>query len=93
MRIAREFVDEVGVVQREVGADADVVDADPIDRILEVVCHRLQRGGVGAEEDADPGDPDDAAGGRTCPCLVVGDVSRVISHRSHAGVAVNDWAG
>lgn len=55
MLVAGGFVDEVLVVEREVGADADVLDADEVDDVLEMADHRLQRGGVGAEKNPDVG--------------------------------------
>jgi hypothetical protein len=50
-------------------------------------CHRLQGGGIGSQKDPDAGDSDDAAGGRTGPGLIVGDIARVIPNRPHARVA------
>src|SRR5271169_6912274 len=60
MSVAAEFVDDVSIVEREVGADADVLDADQVCDVFQMLSYRLESGGVGSEEDADTGDADDA---------------------------------
>ena len=61
---AGEFVEEVGVVEGEVTAEADVVDADQFDCVLKVASERVQGRHVGADEDSHAGDANDAAAGR-----------------------------
>ncbi|GAA3304771.1 hypothetical protein GCM10020218_104990 [Dactylosporangium vinaceum] len=58
--------------------------------MLDVPDERVDGGLVGAEEDAHAGDADDAAGLGARPGLLVGDVARVVPHRAHARVAVDD---
>ena len=70
-----------------------MVDADQFDGGFQMASHRLERRGVRAQEDADPGDPDDAAGRGAFAGLLVGDVARVLPDRTQARVAVDDRAG
>ena len=72
-----------------IATDPDVIDADQIYGVVEMALHRLQRRRVRPEKDPHPGDPDDAAGVRAGPGLVVGDVARVVPHRSHTRMAVH----
>src|ERR1700756_1914681 len=86
--VAREFLVEIREVEREVGAPTHVVDTDQLNGVLEVACHRLEGRSVGPQENADTGDSNNTASGRTGASLVVGDIARVIPDCPHAGVAV-----
>src|SRR6185437_13854447 len=93
VRVAGEFCDEILVVEGEVAADADVVDADQVNGVLQMPGHGVECGCVGSEKYPDAGDADDAAGARAGSRLVVADIAGVIPDRLHAGVAVNHWSG
>jgi len=51
--VGRELAVEVLDVEGEVGGQPDVVGADEVDGVVDVPAQRVQRGVVGAEEDAD----------------------------------------